>query len=58
MSRRAIARVRQRLSAALADPMAEALQAARQQPVTYVDETGAEAVTHDSFIAVEYYRFR
>ncbi|MFM7674371.1 MAG: IS66 family transposase, partial [Synechococcus sp.] len=41
MSRGAIARVRQRLSAALADPMAEALQAARQQPVAYVDETGS-----------------
>ncbi len=33
--------IRQRLSAALAQPMAEALQAARQQPVAYVDETGA-----------------
>ena len=41
ISRGAIARVRQRLSAALAQPMAEALQAARQQPVAYVDETGA-----------------
>jgi hypothetical protein len=36
-----IATTRQRLSAALAQPMAEALQAARQQPVAYVDETGA-----------------
>jgi len=36
-----IATIRQRLSAALAQPMAEALQAARQQPVAYVDETGA-----------------
>jgi hypothetical protein len=40
-SRGAIATIRQRLSAALAQPMAEALQAARQQPVAYVDETGA-----------------
>jgi hypothetical protein len=36
-----IATIRQRLSAALAQPMAEALQAARQQPVAYVDDTGA-----------------
>jgi transposase len=41
MSRGAIATIRQRLSAALADPMTEALAAARQQPVAYVDETGA-----------------
>ena len=41
MSRGAIAAIRQRLSAALAQPMAEALDAARQQPVAYVDETGA-----------------
>ena len=41
ISRGAIAAIRQRLSAALADPMAEALEAARQQPVAYVDETGA-----------------
>ena len=41
ISRGAIARVRQRLSAALAQPMAEALDAARQQPVAYFDETGA-----------------
>ena len=41
MSRGAIARVRQRLSAALAEPMDQALAAARQQPVAYVDETGA-----------------
>jgi transposase len=39
--RGAIARVRQRLSRALAEPMAEALEAARRQPVAYVDETGA-----------------
>ena len=31
----------QRVSVALAQPTAEALQAARQQPVAYVDETGA-----------------
>ena len=41
ISRGAIATIRQRLSAALAQSMAEALQAARQQPVAYVDETGA-----------------
>jgi transposase len=41
ISRGAIAKVRQRLSAELAQPMAEALDAARQQPVAYVDETGA-----------------
>jgi transposase len=41
ISRGAIAKVRQRLSAALAEPMAQALRAARQQPVAYVDETGA-----------------
>jgi transposase len=41
ISRGAIARVRHRLSAALAEPMAQALRAARQQPVAYVDETGA-----------------
>jgi len=36
-----IASIRRRLSAALAQPMAQALDAARQQPVAYVDETGA-----------------
>jgi transposase len=41
MSRGAIAKVRERLSAVLAEPMAQALEAARQQPVAYVDETGA-----------------
>ncbi len=41
ISRGAIAAIRQRLSAALDLPMAEALQAARQQPVVFVDETGA-----------------
>jgi transposase len=41
MSRGAIAKVRKRLSAVLAEPMAQALEAARQQPVAYVDETGA-----------------
>jgi transposase len=41
ISRGAIARIRQRLSAALAQPMAQALAAAHQQPVAYVDETGA-----------------
>ena len=41
ISRGAIAKVRERLSAVLAEPMAQALEAARQQPVAYVDETGA-----------------
>lgn len=41
ISRGAIAAIRQCLSAALAEPMAQALRAARQQPVAYVDETGA-----------------
>ena len=41
MSRGAMARVRQRLSAALVQPMAQALEVARLQPVAYVDETGA-----------------
>ena len=41
----AIATIRQRLSAALAQPMAEALQTARQQPVAYVvDEVLRAAV--------------
>lgn len=40
ISRGAIAAIRQCLSAALAEPMAQALRAARQQPVAYVDETG------------------
>jgi transposase len=41
MSRGAIAKIRERLSAVLAEPMAQALEAARAQPVAYVDETGA-----------------
>jgi transposase len=41
ISRGAIAAIRRRLSAALQHPVAEALQVARQQPVAYVDETGA-----------------
>jgi transposase len=41
ISRGAIAAIRQRLSAALEQSMEEALAAARQQPVAYVDETGA-----------------
>jgi transposase len=41
ISRGAIAAIRKRLSAALAQPMTEALQVARQQPVVYMDETGA-----------------
>jgi transposase len=41
ISRGAIATIRQRLSAALEQPMQEALAFARQQPVAYVDETGA-----------------
>jgi len=41
ISRAGIAGIRQRLSPTLAPPVAEALAAARQQPVAYVDETGA-----------------
>ncbi|MFN9387869.1 MAG: hypothetical protein ACK6BU_13060 [Cyanobacteriota bacterium] len=37
----AIATIRKRLSAVLAQPMTAALEAARAQPVAYVDETGA-----------------
>jgi len=40
-SRGAIATIRQRLSAALEQPMHQAIAFARQQPVAYVDETGA-----------------
>jgi transposase len=36
-----LATIRRRLSAALAQPMAQVIDAARQQPVAYVDETGA-----------------
>jgi len=48
ISRGAIARVRKRLSSALAEPMAQALDVARQQPVAYVDETGAPTGNADS----------
>jgi len=41
ISRGAIATIRSRLSATLEHPVEEALQVARQQPVAYVDETGA-----------------
>ena len=41
MSRGAIAAIRERISATLEKPMQEALVFARQQPVAYVDETGA-----------------
>jgi transposase len=41
ISRGAIATIRKRLSAALAEPMTQALAAARQPPVAYIDETGA-----------------
>jgi transposase len=41
ISRGAIATIRTRLSEALQQPVQEALEAARQQPVAYVDETGA-----------------
>jgi transposase len=41
ISRGAIATIRQRLSAVLTQPMQEALDCARQQPLAYVDETGA-----------------
>jgi len=40
-SRGAIATIRERLSACLQHPAAEALELARQQPVAYMDETGA-----------------
>jgi len=41
MSCGAIARVHQRLSAALAEPMAQVLEATHQEPVAYFDEAGA-----------------
>jgi transposase len=41
ISRGAIATIRKRLSAALTQPMTEALEAASAKPVAYVDETGA-----------------
>ena len=41
MSLGAIAKVRERISATLEQPMQEALAFARQQPVAYVDETGS-----------------
>jgi transposase len=41
ISRGAIVAIRQRLRAVLDRLMAEAIQAAQQQPVAYVDETGA-----------------
>jgi hypothetical protein len=41
ISRGAIATIRKRISATLEQPMQEALVFARQQPVAYVDETGA-----------------
>jgi len=41
ISRGAIAMIRQGLRAALEQPMQEALAFARQQPVAYVDKTGA-----------------
>lgn len=50
ISRGTIATIRQCLSAALAQPMAVALQAARQQPVVYVDETGAPTGNADGVI--------
>ena len=41
ISHGAIDAIRKRLAACLEQPVAEALQAARQQPVVYMDETGA-----------------
>lgn len=41
MSSGAIATIRKRLSACLQQPVEEAMEVARQQPVAYVDETGA-----------------
>jgi len=46
-SRAGIAGIRQWLSPALAPPVAEALAAARQQAVAYVDETGAPTCNAD-----------
>ena len=42
MSRGAIAKVRKRLSAVLAEPMAQALEAARQQPVAWLSSHPGE----------------
>jgi transposase len=42
-----IAAILQQLSAALVQPMAEALDAARQQPMNYMDETGAPTGSAD-----------
>jgi len=47
ISRGAIATIRSRLSAALQQPVEEALQVARQQPVAYVDESGAPTGNSD-----------
>jgi transposase len=41
ISRGAIATIPERISATLEQPMQEALTFARQQPVAYLDETGA-----------------
>lgn len=41
ISRGALSTIRKRISATLEQPMQEALDLARQQPVAYVDETGA-----------------
>ena len=53
ISRGAIATIRERLSSALAEPMAEVLEAARQQPVAYVDETGAPTGNADGTTPLE-----
>jgi hypothetical protein len=53
MSYLAIGRGRQRLCSALAEPMAQALTAARLQPVAYLDETDAPTGTPTATISLE-----
>ncbi|WP_158218470.1 transposase [Synechococcus sp. 1G10] len=50
ISRGAIATIFERLSACLQHSAAEALELARQQPVAYMDETGAPTGTADGAI--------
>jgi hypothetical protein len=47
ISRSVIAAIRKRLSAALQQPKTEDLEVARQQPIAYVDETGAPSGNPD-----------
>ena len=53
ISRGAMATIRERISATLEQPMQEALTFARQQPVVYVDETGAPTGNADGAIPPE-----